>query len=853
MKKLIIILVIIGLVFSQNVLSFAEGESSSIVSSGYGSTYVIKNDGSLWGWGYEYIGNGNKDRQITPVKILDNVKSVSANTFGGIAIKKDDTLWAWGSLNGYLIKGEGNDPTYLFPKKIMDDVKIAAMGNDYIAVIKMDDSLWICGDMFLGDGSDNLADSSNGFVEVMKNISDIYAGNDTIYVIKDDDTLWGWGNNSKAELGNMSLEDTKTPVKILDDVKLVRKNGSTVMAIRLDNSLYSWGFGGNNGIYTENGWIEDAGAPYKVMDNVTAVTMLQNGSGVLVVKIDSTLWGWNNQWNDEGDKMTPYKYTDNVSYVSNGERHAAVVKKDNTLWTMGGNYRDGLGYDIDETWYTPLTKILDNIQDAPASWAMEEVEKAIGEHLIPEEMQNNYTKPVTREEFCILAIRMMEVKSGMNIDDYLVLRGIKLAPAFDDCDTKEVLAAKALKIAKGTSATTFDPDMLLNREMAAVFLTQTAQASGRDVILSTPNYADVNEISDWAKGYTGYVYDIGIITGTTGNRFDAKGSFQRQQAFMTMYRIWNAIDEIIMDKVEDSQSNNDSEKKTEFSKENLSNLNAPNEFTVLIEGVTKSPESTEALKYDMYYKNTNVRIDTYWDGSMASKMIYNSKEDATYTEAMMFTHYAEYMKGNLLPIRLLNLNYLEKLEIDNEKEFFTSHYETLNDEKVLYIKSSIKNGVTTEMWYSLEYLIPIKFHEVFIEEEGVTTIDWSVVKLDKTTAVEDSLFDIPNDATIMTPSIFEDDDVVGDARDLLLYKVKTIDSDEDGIMHKVSYYSEASYEVLVGYFKILLEGTDDYSIYVQDGRTSIDGSINGELVIVIINDYMTTEPEVGMNGVNVNY
>ena len=51
----------------------------------------------------------------------------------------------------------------------------------------------------------------------------------------------------------------------------------------------------------------------------------------------------------------------------------------------------------------------------------------------------------------------------------------------------------------------------------------------------------------------------------------------------------------------------------------------------------------------------------------------------------------------------------------------------------------------------------------------------------------------------------------------------------------------------------LLEGTDDYSVYVQAGRTSIDGTINGEMVIVIVNDYMTTEPEVGMNGVNVNF
>ena len=37
------------------------------------------------------------------------------------------------------------------------------------------------------------------------------------------------------------------------------------------------------------------------------------------------LWGWDNQWYDEGDRMEPYKYADHVAAVSNGERHAAVI------------------------------------------------------------------------------------------------------------------------------------------------------------------------------------------------------------------------------------------------------------------------------------------------------------------------------------------------------------------------------------------------------------------------------------------------------------------------------------------------------------------------------------------------
>ncbi|WP_193774328.1 hypothetical protein [Vallitalea guaymasensis] len=48
MKKISIILTLsLILTISICMTAFAEGETSNIVSSGHGSTYVIKNDGSL--------------------------------------------------------------------------------------------------------------------------------------------------------------------------------------------------------------------------------------------------------------------------------------------------------------------------------------------------------------------------------------------------------------------------------------------------------------------------------------------------------------------------------------------------------------------------------------------------------------------------------------------------------------------------------------------------------------------------------------------------------------------------------------------------------------------------------------
>jgi len=548
MKKWISVLLCMVMIFTSMSQVFAAADTDSIISVSNSGNFVIKNDGSLWGWGADYIGNGTEefgddiaDITWTPVKILDDVRSVSASHYQRAAVKKDNTLWMWGPLQSEY-NGEFA-PTYTVPTKVLDDVEMVSVSRDWVMVLKTDGSVWVNGFM-TGDGTQ---DYSETFTQVAEDCKYVAASVYNAYFIKDNDELWGYGYNDGATLGNRDTEGVYTPIKILEDVREINAESPVIMAIRLDNSLYSWGSEMNEGIYTENGWVEKPGTPFKVMDDVLKAKADDNGYQMAVIKTDGSLWAWGND-NDFVSSMEPVKLYDNVRDMSVGSRHIAVVFKDNTLGTAGDNYYKVLGHGDIESWgeMIPLKVILSDIQDSPASWAYEEVEKAIGLQLIPNEMQGEYTKAISREEFCILAIRMIEVKFDMTIDEYLEAVNVEIAPkdTFVDCDTKEVLAAKALGIAKGTSTTTFDPDMSLNREMAAVFLTQTAQACGRDVEFSTPAYADISEIADWAKKFTGYVFDIGLLTGTTGNRFDPKGSFQRQQAFMTMYRIWQVIDQV---------------------------------------------------------------------------------------------------------------------------------------------------------------------------------------------------------------------------------------------------------------------------------------------------------------------
>ncbi len=71
------------------------------VSTGDYHTVAIKNDGTLWAWGWNnhgQLGNDSTTDENSPIKIgvASNWVSVSGGDFFSIAINENDQLWAWG-------------------------------------------------------------------------------------------------------------------------------------------------------------------------------------------------------------------------------------------------------------------------------------------------------------------------------------------------------------------------------------------------------------------------------------------------------------------------------------------------------------------------------------------------------------------------------------------------------------------------------------------------------------------------------------------------------------------------------------------------------------------------------------
>lgn len=118
-------------------------------------TAAVKTDGTLWVWGFNYygqVGNGssgaNADRK-SPVQVLTNVYSVSTMGDHVVALKNDGSVWAWG-LNDVGQLGRGNTTNATSPVQVTTGAVQVSAGYNHTAVLKADGSLWFCGCNYRG-------------------------------------------------------------------------------------------------------------------------------------------------------------------------------------------------------------------------------------------------------------------------------------------------------------------------------------------------------------------------------------------------------------------------------------------------------------------------------------------------------------------------------------------------------------------------------------------------------------------------------------------------------------------------------------------------------------------------------
>ena len=188
-----------------------------------------------------------------------------------------------------------------------------------------------------------------------------------------------------------------------------------------------------------------------------------------------------------------------------------------------------------------------------SEWAAAEVEEAVELGIVAENLQKDYSKNITREEFAVTAMMFVAYQNNMDFGDmqYLYINGDSLSKVsadeitlFDDLAETEyanyIMTAAAMGIVKGKGNNLFDPFSPITREEAAVMLSRvcTMYASDKPAPESeVADMADSDSISDWARDSVKKVCALNIMQGMPDGTFAPKNPYTREQCYATFVRL----------------------------------------------------------------------------------------------------------------------------------------------------------------------------------------------------------------------------------------------------------------------------------------------------------------------------
>ena len=233
------------------------------------------------------------------------------------------------------------------------------------------------------------------------------------------------------------------------------------------------------------------------------------------------------------DKLDPDSY-----FTENEYGPVTVTPDEYVVICEKGKY--GFGH-ID---YTPALPEASEM----SGWAYPLVTAAIEEDLVPNYLQNLYVNSITREEFCDLVIRAVEKVLDKDISDVVREKtGKSLADwqqsyPFTDTNSSNVIAANALGIISGRGSGIFDPYSVITRQEAAALLTSSAKVLGMNTTPAQQTaFADNGDVAVYFRNAVSFVYQINVMSGTGNDKFSPLGTYTREQSFITVYRLFQAI------------------------------------------------------------------------------------------------------------------------------------------------------------------------------------------------------------------------------------------------------------------------------------------------------------------------
>ncbi|MEO7098703.1 MAG: hypothetical protein ABI162_05035 [Luteolibacter sp.] len=231
--------------------------TASQIWSGPQVTYVRKSDGTLWACGsgsFGLLGDGKSNSSsytFVQVGVDTDWKQLSLGSQYAIGIKENGSLWGWGfGSNGALglgvLTASRNVPTQI---GVASDWQTVAAGESHNLAIKTDGTLWSWGTNYSGQVGNGTTTAQTSPIQIgtLSGWKSIAAGSEHSLAVRTDGSLWAWGSNYYGQLGNNSGTSISVPIRIGtgNQWKAVSAGSFHSLGQLLDNSLQAWGANGS--------------------------------------------------------------------------------------------------------------------------------------------------------------------------------------------------------------------------------------------------------------------------------------------------------------------------------------------------------------------------------------------------------------------------------------------------------------------------------------------------------------------------------------------------------------------------------------------------------------------------------